>query len=52
MFVLEPEFDLQGTHAKPLAMVFPEFRIWIRAFPEHTTYYVNENGLIHIIFDR
>ena len=51
-FVLEPKLDLQGTHAKPLAKVFPEFRIWIRAFLEHTTYNVNENGLVHIFFDR
>ena len=46
--VLEPELDLLGTHAKPLAKVLPEFLIWIRAIPEHTTYHVNENGLAHI----
>lgn len=47
-FVLEPELDLQGTHAKPLAKVLPEFLIWIRAVPEHTTDHVNENELVHI----
>lgn len=50
--VLEPELDLLGTHAKPLAKGLPEFLIWIREFPEDTTDDVNENGLVHIIFDR
>ena len=51
-FVLEPKLDLRGTHVKPLAKVFPEFCVWIRAFLEHTTYHVNENGLVHMFFDR
>ena len=46
--VLEPELDLLGTHAKPLAKVLPKFLIWIRAVSEHTTDHVNENGLVHI----
>ena len=50
--VLEPELDLLGTHAKPLTKGLPEFLIWIRGFPEDTTYDINENRLVHIIFDR
>ena len=50
--VLEPKFDLLGTHAKPLVEGLPEFLIWIRGFPEDTTYDINENRLVHIIFDR
>ena len=51
-FILEPKLDLLGTHAKPLAKVLPKFLIWIRGFPEDTTYDINENRLVHIIFDR
>ena len=50
--VLEPKLDLLGSHAKPLAEVLPEFLIWIRGFPEDTTYHINENISVHIIFDR
>jgi hypothetical protein len=50
--VLEPELDLLGTHAKPLAKGLPEFFIWIRDFLEDTAHDVKENELVHIIFDR